>query len=420
MPKLLLKLIICAILITPLACSTEDDGGGGGTPEIVFTPVVGGILLPTGLTNAGDGSGRLFVTEKGGRVKIVKNGALIPQPFLDISRRVLTAHSESGLLDITFPPGYASKGYFYVNYVNRRNQTVISRFNVSGNPDIANPSSERILLVISRTHTNHYGGQMEFGPDGYLYIGVGDGSLSGNINDPNLVAQNKGSLLGKILRINVEPNIPGYTIPGNNPFVGEAGSRGEIWAYGLRNPWRFSFDRATGGLFIGDVMYDGPEAVYHQPAGSPGGQNYGWSILEGSECAKPELDCGQGGFTNPVFEYGHDQGEAVIGGYVYRGPGNCRMQGKYIFGDFIGKIWAMSGGDGGWSAELLRDIGDDGPGAASRDLDEVSDTEEHHENYLISSFGEGENGELYIVIFDIMQGGVGAIYQISDNGPQDC
>jgi glucose/arabinose dehydrogenase len=260
------------------------------------------------VTSARDGSGRLFVVEQGGRVKIVKNGTVLPTPFLDISGRV-SCCGERGLLSIAFPPGLGPKSQFWADYTDVNGDTTISRFSFSG--DAANAAFETVLLKIAQPFSNHNGGQLAFGPDEYLYIGMGDGGSGG---DPNNNGQNLGSLLGKILRIDVRGTASPYGIPSDNPFAGSSPARSEIWAYGLRNPWRFSFDRKTGDLFIGDVGQSAWEEVDFQAAGSSGGANYGWRVTEGAHCFNPATGCGFAGITLPVAEYSHANGCSITGG----------------------------------------------------------------------------------------------------------
>jgi glucose/arabinose dehydrogenase len=362
------------------------------------------------ITHAGDGSGRLFVVEKDGRIKIIAGDTLVEQPFLDISERVLSdadtgGGNEEGLLSVAFPPSYAQNGHFYVYYTNIDSNNVLARFHTPpGNPDQADPNSEeQILLLLHPVKKNHNGGQLAFGPDGYLYIGTGDGGGAGdtfeNAQDPN-------SLLGKLLRIDVEFafSIPGslthdfylplvgrdtnhpyttpmYLIPPNNPFIGDSQTLDEIWALGLRNPWRFSFDPHTGDLYIGDVGQSKFEEVNYQPFDNPGGENYGWNIMEGTHCY-PDEPCNPSGLALPVAEYSHTLGCSVTGGYVYRGEQYTSMQGVYFFGDYCsGRIWGLKKVDGSWVNQVL-----------------------HNGPHRISSFGLDEFGELYII--DIITGNI--------------
>lgn len=327
------------------------------------------------MTHAGDGSGRLFLVEKAGRIHIVAEGRIRPTPFLDIRDRVDAEASERGLLSVAFPPDYAATGVFYVNYTARGGgDTVVARYRLSADPDRADPASEQVILRIAQPAANHNGGQLQFGPDGYLYVGMGDGGAAG---DPWDNAENLQVLLGKLLRLDVRPrNEPGFTyaIPPDNPFVGRGA--GEIWAYGLRNPWRFSFDRLTGDLYIADVGQNRWEEVNVVPAGSLGGQHFGWDTLEGSHCFEPPRDCDPTGKVLPVAEYGHDLGCSITGGYVYRGERYPNLRGMYLFGDFCsGLIWGLfRNHEDAWETRQL---------LASR--------------VNIASFGEDEAGELYVL-----------------------
>ena len=308
--------------------------------------VAEGLRQPLFVTHAGDGSGRLFVVEKGGTIRLLDGNQL----FLDLTPRVLASGSEQGLLGLAFHPRFRDNGLFYVAYTARPSgDNVVARYALTADGR-GDPASERRLLAQPDPAANHNGGMLAFGPDGYLYIGLGDG---GGANDQFRNAQNRQSLLGKILRVDVDGGEP-YAIPPDNPFVGDGASRGEIWAYGLRNPWRFSFDRATQDLYIGDVGQNRVEWVHHQPGGSRGGQNYGWPILEGSRCLQG-TSCDRSGLTLPVAEYDHSLGCSVTGGYVYRGTTSPALIGSYLFSDICsGRIWSLSNVGGTWvRTELL-------------------------------------------------------------------
>ena len=359
-------------------------------PTLSSTLVVTlGFPSPVAIAHAGDNSQRLFVVEQPGRIWIVQSNSLLSRPFLEISNRV-AAGGERGLLGLAFSPGFSTNHHFYANYTRQPDGAiVISRFFVTAtNANVADAHSEQILLVIAKPYDNHNGGQLAFGPDGYLYIGVGDGGSEG---DPLNNGQSTTNLLGKILRIDVENGVSPYAIPADNPFVGQAGYLPEIWAYGLRNPWRFSFDRLTGDLYIGDVGQDRYEEIDFQPAGSAGGQNYGWKIMEGTNTYKVPA-----GFTNfsrltpPVAVYTHSLWEsAVIGGYVYRGPSVPRMNGMYFYGDFqAGWIWTLKQVGTNWQNVPLG-------------------TSVYHE---ISALGEDDQGNLYWADYPF-----GRIYQIQDS-----
>jgi glucose/arabinose dehydrogenase len=358
-------------------------------PTIALSSPIGGLTQPVSIGHAGDGSGRLFIVEQTGRIRIIKNGVLLPTPFLNISNRI-SAGGERGLLGLAFPPGFAIKRHFYVNYTNPVGNIVIARYRVSaGNNDLADPDSEQIVLTFNHSQfANHNGGQLAFGPhDGFLYIGTGDGGSGG---DPDNRAQNGNDLLGKVLRIDVETGSPAtYTVPASNPFVGQAGFRPEIWTLGLRNPWRFSFDRQTHDLYIADVGQNAFEEVNFQLAASGGGENYGWRLMEGLHCFNPP-NCDMTGLTLPVVEYDHTLGCSVTGGYVYRAAIFPRMQGLFFYGDFCsGRIWGLRNENGTWQAALLLDTA-----------------------INISTFGEDEQGNLFVADYN-----GGNIFSITDTGP---
>lgn len=370
------------LLITPTPTSTPRPTFDPAQTTARLEPLVGGLDDPIGIENAADGSGRLFVIEKVGRIRIVRNGALVGRPFLDITSRVLSSGFEQGLLGLAFDPGYRDNGRFYVNYIDLNGNTVIARYQVSNDPDFVNPATEAILLGVDQPFPNHNGGQLAFGPDRYLYVGLGDGGSGG---DPQGNGQNTNTLLGKILRLDVSGGA-GYTIPVGNPFAGQAGKRAEIWAYGLRNPWRFAFDRLTGDLYIGDVGQGQWEEVNFQPVGAAGGVNYGWSAMEGAHCYPSGSSCNPTLYTLPVAEYGHSEGCSVTGGYVYRGSAQAALYGAYFFGDFCnGQLWALQRGSGGaWQLTKLT-----------------------RANTTLSSFGEDESGEVYAAGYDS-----GVIYRL--------
>ena len=334
--------------------------------------VVEGLNAPIGLENAMDGSGRLFAIEQPGVIRIIQNGDLMPAPFLDIRSRIDSSSSEQGLLGLAFHPAYIENGFFFVNYTDRNGDTVIARYRVSADPNLADPASELRLLQVSQPFANHNGGDLVFGPDGYLYISLGDGGSGG---DPGNNGQSTETLLGALLRIEVG-EAENYIVPQHNPFI-DGGGRPEIWAYGLRNPWRISFDRQTGDLYIADVGQNSWEEVNFQPAGSPGGENYGWNIMEGFHCYQSPT-CDQSGLTLPVVEYAlHVEGDcAVTGGYVYRGSSLPDWQGIYIYGDYCsGRVWGLFQNQAGeWENGLLFETG-----------------------ARITTFGQDEDGEIYLV-----------------------
>ncbi len=300
----------------------------GEQVQLSLEIIAAGLASPTSLTYAPGDAERLFFTERAGRVRIIRKGALLDQPFLDISGQVTTAPGERAMSSLAFHPDYQSNGTFFVIYTDTAGDSVLARFTVSGDPDVADAASQAIVLTVPQPFPTHNVGPMAFGPDGYLYIGSGDGGA----DTGGVFAQNTGSLLGKILRIDVDGPAP-YGIPRDNPFVGTAGLD-EIWALGLRNPWRISFDRLTGDLWIADVGESSHEEIDFQPARAPGGANYGWNCMEGDNCYPGGgCTCNAPGLTDPVHEYMHGEGCAVIGGYVYRGCALPHLVGRYVFAD---------------------------------------------------------------------------------------
>lgn len=344
--------------------------------DIGFEPVAEGFNQPVDLTHANDGTGVLYVVEKPGTVRMIVDSERVEEPFLDITDRVGSSGYEQGLLGIAFPPDYANSRVFYVYYTNHRDYAVLSRFSVADN-DIADPASERVILQQEQPYPNHNGGQIKFGPDGYLYIALGDGGSGG---DPLNAGQRLDTWLGKILRIDVDPNsVPEeepYSIPEDNPFVDDEAALPEIYAYGLRNPWRFSFDTETGDMFIADVGQNAIEEINLLPAGTDEALNFGWNILEGSSCFL-ETGCDTTGHTMPILEYPHADGScSVTGGAVYYGQNLSDLHGSYIFADFCsGLVWqGVQGDDGNWTM-----------------------SEPIQSGLAISSFGVDESGELYVV-----------------------
>jgi glucose/arabinose dehydrogenase len=362
--------------------------------------VADGFSDPLFVTSPPGDYDRIFIVEKTGTIRIIKNGTLLGTPFLDISSMV-SGSTEQGLLGLAFHPNYASNGYFYINYTNTLGDTRIARYTVSANPDIANAASETILLAVDQPFSNHNAGMLEFGPnDGYLYFGLGDGGAAG---DPNNNAQNGGVYFGKMLRIDVDGGSP-YAIPSDNPFVTDGTILDEIWALGLRNPWRFSFDRETGNLWIGDVGQSKWEEVDFQDASSSGGENYGWRLVEGDSCYNPPTGCDPGGLTYPIYTYGHTPECSITGGFVYRGCAIPDLQGNYFFADYCSaKIWSFK--YGGANITDFQDRTTELAPGGGRSID------------AISSFGEDAYGELYIT--DI---GDGEVYKIvpDDTIGVDC
>jgi glucose/arabinose dehydrogenase len=334
---------------------------------------VKGFDSPLDVTNAGDGSGRLFVVEQAGRIRLVKGGVLIDRPFLDITGRIASG-GERGLLGLAFHPDYPTDPRFFVNYTDRDGNTVVSQFTVSGaDPDVGDPDREVVLMHIAQPFANHNGGAVVFGPDGMLYIATGDGGSGG---DPQGNGQRLDTHLGKILRIdvNVAPgSSTAYQVPADNPFATTAGAKPEIWFYGLRNPWRIRFDRETGDLWIGDVGQNAWEEIDVARAGQKG-LDYGWNIMEATHCFNPGSGCDQTGLTLPVAEYDHDLGCAVIGGVVVRDSSQGRLNGGYLFGDACSdNLWLMDpAGDQLREATLVARMG-----------------------RSLSSIGEAEDGSVY-------------------------
>jgi glucose/arabinose dehydrogenase len=323
-------------LLAFVVCGAGGTGGPNEPPPpdgpvpVALQEVAAGLAFPLYLT-APPGDPRLFIVEKGGAIRIVKDGSLLPAPFLDLSSRV-SGGAEQGLLGLAFDPAYAANGRFVVHYTDVSGNTTIAAYRVSAdNPDLADPASEAVLLTVEQPFPNHNGGQILFGPDGMLYIGLGDGGGGG---DPGGRGQSLTDLLGDILRVDVASGTS-YTVPPDNPFVGQADARPEVWSYGLRNPWRFSFDAATGDLYIADVGQNAWEEVdvVSAAAGAGRGANFGWSVTEGRHCYA-SASCDTTGFTLPVLEYSHSSGCSISGGYVYRGAAIPALQGHYFYADY--------------------------------------------------------------------------------------
>ncbi len=416
MAGLVLVWMLLLLLSSGQAIAAADSADEAQeAPRLLLSPFLDGLESPVFMTYAGDdgGDNRLFVVERAGRIRVVQDGRLLDEPFLDIRDRVATP-GESGLLSMAVPADFATSGVFYVYYNARVDlappavegepnglcdsnsgcDSVVARFRLSDDPNRADPDSEEQLLLVNQPYANHNGGQITFGPDGYLYVGLGDGGSGG---DPHDLAQNGDSLLGKMLRIEVGSDGP-YTVPETNPYAlapdahmqrlpsVEGMPRAEIWAMGLRNPWRYSFDRQTADLFIADVGQNSYEEVNFQPASSPGGENYGWKILEGNHCYVDP--CSTDGYVLPIIEYGHSLGNSITGGYVYRGAAYPLLQGSYLYADFgVGKIWGAQRDGNNWVSSLWLDTG---------------------RAYAIVSFAEGPDGELYLI--DL----AGSIYRIVD------
>ena len=378
------------------ACSCDSSGSNPATMRPPPAPtgyravrVANGLSQPVGLTAPPGDTARIFIVEKTGTIRILKGSQILSRAFLDISS-IVSNGSEQGLLGLAFHPQYASNGKFYIYYTDKPNGNIhVAEYVVSSNPDSASATNREILFVDHSLQTNHNGGQVAFGPDGYLYIGLGDGGGGG---DPYGNGQNLNALLAKILRIDIDSGSP-YAIPAGNPFQGQAGKRGEIWSYGLRNPWRFSFDRGNGDMYIGDVGQNRYEEVDYEPAGT-GGRNYGWVTMEGNHCYPSGNACNQTGLTLPVAEYDHQAGCSVTGGYVYRGSLNPDLVGTYFYGDYCTGIVR--------SFRILN-----GSAAEENDWTGTLRTEAGGAMQGLSSFGQDAAGELYLVLLG------GEVYRIT-------
>ncbi|HMI32119.1 MAG TPA: PQQ-dependent sugar dehydrogenase [Candidatus Limnocylindrales bacterium] len=358
-----------------------------GNASIQARLLVNGLSEPVDIQVAPGDTNRLFIVEKTGTIRVFRGGALEPRAFLDISSRVSNG-SEQGLLGLAFHPQFASNRRFYVDYTDGSGNTHVVEFLASAGLDSAT-ATEREILFVSQPASNHNGGQIAFGPDGYLYIALGDGGGGG---DTYQNGQNLGSLLAKLLRVNVDAGSP-YSIPSDNPFVSQAGARGETWDYGLRNPWRFCFDRLNGDLYIGDVGQDKYEEVDYEPHGA-GGKNYGWNIMEGLHCYPPSTTtCNQSGLTLPVAEYPHPTGCSITGGYVYRGSEIPELNGTYFYGDYC--------------TGIIRSFRiDQGNAVDARDWSAALRTQAGGAMQGLSSFGQDARGEIYLSLLS------GEVYEI--------
>ncbi len=384
--------VTLAVAASTVGCSRSVSGRppGGASPtpaslKLELAPAIGGFTTPLDLQQPNDGSRRLFVVEQGGQIRIIDaNGGVLAAPFIDVATRPgFTSGGETGLLGLAFHPNYAANGRFFVNYTRHSGtqlQTVIAEFIASPpGSDTARPDSARILLTVDQPFSNHNGGGLAFGPDGFLYIGLGDGGSGG---DPLCNAQNLDTVLGKMLRIDVNTAPASgqqYVVPAGNPFANQPDRRGEIWLYGLRNPFRFSFDSANGDLYVGDVGQNAFEEV-DLLTGSQGGANLGWNLFEGTHAYSSA--CTQAGstLTGPIFDYSHADGDTVVtGGYVYRGTAIPALTGTYVFGDFgSGRVWTLTR---------------DAQGQWSRSANPVLTMSASN----LSSFGQTQDGELYVV-----------------------
>jgi glucose/arabinose dehydrogenase len=371
------------VAVAALAVAVAFARGGSAAPGDPQLALVGRFTTPTYLTSPPGDRDRLFVVEQAGRIRIVRGGATLPTPFLDIASLVVSG-GERGLLSLAFPPDYSASGRFYVYYTARNpsGAVTIAEYRVSTNADVADPASQRIVLSIAHPRSNHNGGQLQFGPEGYLYIGTGDGGGGG---DPDRAGQRLDTLLGKLLRIDPRPGPGGapYNVPAGNPFVGRAGARPEIWSYGLRNPWRFSFDRQTGDLSIADVGQNQWEEIDLSPAASGAGRgaNFGWSCWEGrhvyeNNSGNPECNPLPTNHVPPVWEYSHNRGCSITGGYVVRDQTLPALAGRYVYGDYCDAHL--------WSAQL-------------RTPDAQEDRRLGLDVSSLTSFGEDACGRVYAV-----------------------
>ena len=373
-----------SLLVVALLGAVHAPGKAVAAGALTTQLVADGLSQPVLVTAPPGDRERLFIVEQGGRIRTVYNGQVLPTPFLDIAG-IVRSGGEQGLLGLAFHPGYAASGLFFVNYTDNSGNMVVARYSRTADPNIADPASAMTILTIDQPFANHNGGCLAFGPlDGYLYIGTGDGGGAGDLLGN---AQNRRSRLGKLLRIDVDAVAP-FGIPPTNPFGPSADPQDatldEIWALGLRNPWRFSFDRQTGDLYVGDVGQGSREEIDYQPGSSSGGENYGWNIREGTACFSPSAGCDAGGLIDPVLDYGNAGGQcSVTGGYVYRGMAIDGLQGTYFYADFCSaRIWSFRIVVGAVSELTERTAelnAEGGPGIGS-----------------VSSFGEDADGELYV------------------------
>lgn len=386
---ILLGGVVAAIVLRPdkaaaptPAIQAQNQSSGYKAPVITPVAFAKGLSAPTAIASSGlEGDTQLFIAERAGRVRSIDTSGKVSEPVLDISQDVL-ASGEMGLLGLAFDPKFATNNYFYVFYINKQKKTVVARYALG--TETSRPGPPKVLLTLQQEYGNHKGGELQFGPDGYLYVGIGDGGGSG---DPHNRGQDKNTFFGKILRIDVSKGDP-YSVPDTNPFVKTTAAKPEIWAYGLRNPWRFSFDRASGDMYLADVGQNAYEEINFQPAGSKGGQNYGWRCYEGNHDFNKK-DCkDKDQYVSPAIEYDHSNNRcSVTGGFVYRGDREPSLDGKYIYGDFC-------------SGELFY---------AEKHQDTWKQTVAASTDHAISTFGQDVKGELYYADLN-----TGTIYRITD------
>jgi hypothetical protein len=379
---------LVAALLGATACSDYTSGSSGPPPAVSLHLIAGGLSSPLFLTAAPGDTARVFIVEQTGTIRIIRHDTLLTTPFLDVTSRIQYDGSERGLLSVAFDPGYATNGHFFIDYTDTLGNIEIMRLTVSADPNVADPASaDTVLEIDHHTYANHNGGLLLFGPDGFLYIGTGDGGSGG---DPLGNGQDSTKLLGKILRLDVGA-LP-YSTPAGNPFRAKAPARPEIWDYGIRNPWRFSFDRVTHDFYIGDVGQNAYEEVDREVSGDAGGHNYGWNVMEGTHCYLSGATCAPPGMTPPILDYSHADGCAVIGGYVYRGTLAPGLIGRYLYADlcsgFIRSfVWA---------------------GGVTDEMDLTAGLGAHAG---VTSFGEDARGELYLVV------GSGNVYRFEAAHP---
>lgn len=370
--------------------------------NLKMTKVASGFTSPVGMASPQDGTNRLYIIEQGGKIKIIKKGKVLPEPFLNVSSKLdglNIAYSEKGLLGLAFHPQYKSNGRFFIYYSapikssGFDHKSIIAGYRVSSNADVADVTSETIIMEIAQPESNHNGGCMAFGKDGYLYIGLGDGGGAGDKHGSTGHGQDLSTLLGSIIRIDVDGKKP-YSIPPDNPFINQTNARPEIYAYGLRNPWRFSFDRATGRLFCSDVGQN----KYEETNLIEKGKNYGWRIMEGNHCYDPPQGCNTSGLAMPIDEYDHSFGISVCGGYFYRGLMFPSLQGYYLFGDWNGKLFYLKEENNQWiRGDILVN------GNSKNDID-----------VKLNSMGEDEKGEVYVITQKLFgpKSPTGAVYRL--------
>jgi glucose/arabinose dehydrogenase len=388
-------LVLLLLLVLTFASSQPK-------PTIKTILIAKDLVAPVAMDCPKDNSGRLFICEQTGAIKIIKNGKVLPKPFADLSGKldnIGKVYSEKGLLGIAFHPNYKKNGRLFVYYsapISDKaydHKSILAELKVSADPDVADLNSLKVIMEIKQPESNHNGGQLAFGPDGFLYIGLGDGGGAGDNHGSIGNGQNLGTVLGKILRIDIDSKSP-YAVPPDNPFAKNPNAQPEIWAYGLRNPWRFSFDRKTGKVFCADVGQNKYEEINIIEKG----KNYGWKIMEGNHCYSPGTGCNQKGLQAPIAEYDHSNGISVTGGYVYRGAKMPLLQGKYIFGDWKGSMFFLEEKSGQWTFNKLA----------------LDGKKNHDLGMNINSFGEDDKGEIYILTqkFTGTFSSTGAVYLI--------